>query len=218
MRDLCKFARTGLILAAGLMASIPGMAQRWEFGAGAAGTFYTSKDVSVGSAKATAGFKSGWGASAWLGNDMHKYIGGEIRYMFQQNDLKLESGGKDYSFGARSQTIHYDFLVHAAPRGAKIRPFLAAGAGFRGYEGTGKEVAVQPLNNFAFLTKTSEWVPVVSVGGGIKFMASKRLAFRAEFRDYLSPVPNKVIAAAPGAKLDGWFHNFVGLFGVSVLF
>ena len=218
MLDLRPTARVGIIFAMGLLATVPAIAQRWEFGAGAAGTFYTSKDVSVGSLKATAGFKSGWGASAWLGNDMHNYIGGEIRYMYQQNDLKLEQGGKSYNFGSRSSTIHYDFLLHAAPRGAKIRPFLAVGAGFRGYEGTGKELAVQPLNNFAYLTKTSEWVPVVSVGGGIKFMASKRLAFRAEFRDYLSPVPGKVIAAAPGAKLGGWFHNFVALFGVSVLF
>ena len=218
MLDLSKLARTGLILATGLMASIPGMAQRWEFGAGAAGTFYTTKEVTVASAKAQAGFKNGWGATAWLGNDMHKYIGGEIRYMFQQNDLKLESGGRNYAFGGRSQTIHYDFLIHGAARGARVRPFLAAGAGFRGYEGTGKEVAVQPLNNFAFLTKTTQWVPVVSVGGGIKFMASKRLAFRVEFRDYLSPVPDKVLTAAPGAKLNGWFHNFVALAGVSVLF
>jgi hypothetical protein len=218
MLDMHRIARMGMILAASLMASGSALAQRWEFGAGAAGTFYTAKDVTAGSAKASAGFKSGWGGSAWLGNDMHNYIGGEIRYMYQQNDLKLSSGGRDYAFGGRSQTIHYDFLIHAAPRNARIRPFLAAGAGFRGYEGTGREVAVQPLNNFAFLTKTTQWVPVVSVGGGVKFMASKRLAFRGEFRDYISPVPDKVIAASPGAKLNGWFHNFVALFGVSVLF
>lgn len=218
MRPTPRTTRTGLILAAALVAALPASAQRWEFGAGAAGTFYTSKDVNAASLKAKAGFKSGWGASAWLGNDMHPYIGGEIRYMFQQNDLKLESGGTQYTFGARSQTIHYDFLLHAAPRGSKVRPFVAVGGGFRGYTGTGQEVAVQPLNQFAFLTKTSEWVPVVSVGGGIKFMPAKRLAFRAEFRDYISPVPNNVIAAAPGAKIDGWFHNFVALFGVSVLF
>ncbi len=207
-----------LVLAGLLLAAMPVAAQRWEFGAGAAGTFYTSKDVSVGDLKAKAGFKSGWGASAWLGNDMHNYVGGEIRYMYQQNSLKLSQGGTEYTFGGRSQTIHYDFLLHAAPRNAKVRPFLAVGAGFRGYEGTGTEVPVQPLNRFAFLTKTSEWVPVVSVGGGIKFIPAKRLAFRAEFRDYITPVPNNVIAAAPGAKLDGWFHNFVALFGVSVLF
>lgn len=218
MRHTRRIARMGFILASSLIAVLPALAQRWEFGAGAAGTFYTSKDVTAGSLKANAGFKSGWGASAWLGNDMHPFIGGEIRYMYQKNDLKLESGNTNYAFGGRSQTIHYDFLIHAAPRGSKIRPFIAAGAGFRGYEGTGREVAVQPLNNFAFLTKTTEWVPVVSLGAGIKFMPSKRLAFRGEFRDYLSPVPNNVITAAPGAKLDGWFHNFVALFGVSVLF
>lgn len=218
MRHSRQFARLGLILATGLLAGLPALAQRWEFGAGAAGTFYTSKEVTRGSLTANTGFKSGWGGSAWLGNDMHSFIGGEIRYMYQKNDLKLESGGQSYTFGARSQTIHYDFLIHATPRGSKIRPFIAAGAGFRGYEGTGREVAVQPLNNFAFLTKTKEWVPIVSVGGGIKFLPSKRLAFRAEFRDYISPIPEKVLTVAPGAKLDGWFHNFVALFGVSVLF
>jgi hypothetical protein len=213
MRHSLPLALIGLTLAA-----FPALAQRWEFGAGAAGTFYTSKEVTAGSLKANAGFKNGWGASAWLGNDMHNYIGGEIRYMFQQNDMKLSGNGRDYSFGGRSQTIHYDFLLHAAPRNAKVRPFLAVGAGFRGYEGTGREVAVQPLSNFAFLTKTSQWVPVISVGGGVKFIPARRLAVRAEFRDYVSPVPGNVITAAPGAKLNGWFHNFVALVGVSVLF
>ncbi|WP_080507655.1 outer membrane beta-barrel protein [Bryobacter aggregatus] len=218
MRKSCIHTLRGIILSLGLLAALPAMAQRWEFGAGAAGTFYTSKDVSTSSLKASAGFNNGFGFSAWLGNDMHKYLGGEIRYMYQNNDLKLQQGGTTYTFGSRSNTIHYDFLLHTAPRGSRLRPFVAFGAGFRGYEGTGREVAVQPLNNFAFLTKTKEWVPVVSVGAGIKFMPVKHLALRAEFRDYISPVPTKVIAPAPGAKLDGWFQNFVAQFGVSILF
>lgn len=193
-------------------------AQRWEFGAGAAGTFYTSRNVSAASLKAKAGFDNGWGATAWLGNDMYKYLSGELRYMYQNNALKLEGNGQTYTFGARSQSIHYDFLLHATPRGSKIRPFVAAGAGFRGYEGTGREVAVQPLSNVAFLTKTTEWVPLVSVGGGIKFQAAKHVSFRAEFRDYLTPVPRNLITPAPGVKIDGWYNNFVALFGVSFLF
>lgn len=204
---------TGIFMFAGSAA-----AQRWEFGAGAAGTFYTSKDVSASSLKGSAGFDNGWGATAWLGNDKGKYIGGEIRYMYQNNSLKLESGGTKYTFGGRSNSIHYDFLLHAAPRGSKVRPFVAFGAGFRGYEGNGKEVAVQPLASLAFLTKTTEWVPLVSLGGGIKFQPSKHLSFRAEFRDYLTPVPTRVITPAAGAKLDGWINNFVAMFGVSFLF
>ncbi len=209
------------LLRAALILTVCGsglMAQRWELGAGAAGTFYTSREVSVGSLKANAGFNSGWGASAWVGNDMFKYLGGEIRYMYQKNDLKLEEGGTTYTFGGHTNSIHYDFLLHATPRGSKVRPFVAFGAGMRGYSGTGKEVVVQPLNRFAFLTRTTEWVPLVSLGGGIKFMPAKNIAFRAEFRDYLTPVPDSVITPAPGAKLGGWFNNFVGLFGVSILF
>ncbi len=218
MRTTHRTARLSFVLTSLLALGVPAMAQRWEFGAGAAGTFYTSKDVSTASLKAKAGFNNGWGASAWLGNDMHPFIGGEIRYLYQHNSMKLESGGTRYEFGGRSQTITYDFLLHAAPRGSKIRPFIAGGAGFRGYTGTGTEIPVQPLNAFAYLTKTTQWVPVVDFGGGIKFHPTKRTTFRAEFRDYMSPVPDNVIAAAPGAKLDGWFHNFVALFGVSVLF
>lgn len=201
-----------------LSASSTLLAQRWELGAGAAGTFYNSKEVSVGSLKANAGFKSGWGATGWIGNDISNLVSGEIRYMYQANDLKLESGGTTYTFGAKSHSIHYDFLLHGAPRNAKVRPFVAFGAGMRGYVGTGREVALQPLSNFAFLTKTSEWVPLVSLGAGIKFIPSKRVAFRAEFRDYLSPVPSQVLTAAPGAKISGWYQNFVALFGVSLLF
>jgi hypothetical protein len=205
-------------LALGLTITPPLLAQRWELGAGGAGTFYTSKEVSAGSLKANAGFKSGWGATGWIGNDISNLVSGEIRYMYQANDLKLESGGTTYTFGAKSHSIHYDFLLHAAPRNAKVRPFVAFGAGMRGYTGTGREVALQPLSNFAFLTKTSEWVPLVSLGAGIKFIPSKRLAFRAEFRDYLSPIPSQVITPAPGAKISGWYQNFVALFGVSLLF
>ncbi len=201
------------------LAATPALyAQRWELGAGAAGTFYTSRSVTAGSLKASAGFNSGWGASAWLGNDISNWVGGEIRYMYQENDLKLQEGGTTYNFGGRSNTIHYDFLLYGAPRGKKVRPFVAFGAGMRGYSGTGREIPVQPLSRFAFLTRTSEWVPLVSLGAGIKFIPNKRMAFRAEFRDYLTPVPSQVIAPAPGAKLSGWYNNFVALFGVSVLF
>jgi hypothetical protein len=208
-----------IFLACFSLASAPSLlAQRWEIGAGAAGTFYTSRTVSAGSLKANAGFNSGWGTAAWLGNDINNWVGGEIRYMYQQNELKLQEGGTTYNFGGRTNTIHYDFLLYGAPRGKKVRPFVAFGAGMRGYSGTGREIPVQPLSRFAFLTRTSEWVPLVSLGAGIKFISTKRLAFRAEFRDYLTPVPSEVITPAPGAKISGWYNNFVALFGVSLLF
>lgn len=40
MRHTRRIARMGFILAASLIAVLPALAQRWEFGAGAAGTFY----------------------------------------------------------------------------------------------------------------------------------------------------------------------------------
>jgi hypothetical protein len=192
--------------------------QRYEIGAGAGGSFYTSKSVTAGQVTGNAKFDSGWGATAYVGHNSGRILGGELRYLYQANDSKLSSGSANVTFGARSHTIHYDFLLHAAKPESKVRPFVAFGAGFKGYQGTGTERVVQPLSNLAFLTRTTEWRWVATVGAGVKFKVNNRLGFRAEFKDYISEVPTNVIAPAPGAKLDGIFHNFVALFGLSLLF
>lgn len=211
--------KTSLWRAAALaLLGVSAFGQKFEIGAGAGGSFYTSKTVTAGSVTGQAKLDSGWGATGYVGHNSGRLLGGELRYMYQANDLKLSSGSTNVTFGARSHAIHYDFLVHAASPGSRIRPFVSFGAGLKGYQGTGKEVVVQPLSNLAFLTRTTEWKWLATAGAGIKIKVNDRLGFRAEFKDYISPVPTNVIAPAPNAKLDGIFHNFVALFGLSLLF
>lgn len=203
-----------------LLASAPALfAQKFEVGGGVGASFYTGKDI-AGRNNAAGTFKpaTGWGFTAYLGNNSYDYVGGEFRYTMQKNDLELTSGGTSVKFGARSSAFHYDVLIHTASVRQRVRPFLAFGGGAKLYEGTGKEVVAQPLSNLAFLTKTREIKPLITFGGGIKVKVSDRVLVRAEVKDYFSQVPTSVVAPAPGAQLNGWFHNFVALVGLSLFF
>jgi hypothetical protein len=42
--------------------------------------------------------------------------------------------------------------------------------------------------------------------------------FRAEFRTFMSPFPEKVLATVPGGHASGWLYNFVPLFGFSATY
>jgi hypothetical protein len=191
------------------------LAQKGEVGAGAGGSFYNSRTVSSSGQEASTGFKHGFAAGGWIGQNMYRYLSGEIHYLFEKNDLKLSSGGSDVTFGAQSHAIHYDILIHGAPIGAKVRPFVVVGGGVKGYRGTGTETVIQPLSQFALLTKTTDWKGLLTFGGGIKFVVGPNLFFRIELRDYLTQFPEKVITPAKGASIGGWIHNLVPAAGIS---
>ena len=195
---------------------MPLLAQRWEFGGGGAGSIYGSQAIGGSVANATTGFANNFAISGVLGHNNHNYLGGEIRYTYGRNDLKVTAGGASATFAGDSHAIHYDVLLHFARREAKVRPFVAGGGGIKVYRGVGTEVVAQPLGNIALLTKTQELKPLISVGGGVKFRVSPHVNFRAEFRDYITPFPTKVIAPVGAAKIQGWVQNFVPLIGLTV--
>lgn len=194
------------------------LAQKWEVGAGGGGSFYTSQTFTNPVGQADAKLANGFIVSAWLGNHSGKVLGGELRYDYEQSDLKLSSGGTNVSFGAHTNAIHYDFLLHLASREARVSPFIAGGAGVKVFTGTGKEQAFQPLSNIALLTKTNETKALVSVGAGLKFHLSGAAQFRVEVHDYLTPFPKNVIAPAAGSKVGGWLSDFVAMAGLSLNF
>lgn len=192
--------------------------QRWEMGVGAGGSIYQDKTLTNGSASASAGFESGLSVHAWVGQNMKSHLGGEIRYTYEKNDLKLTSGGTKASFSGASHSIFYDFLFYGNGLKSKIRPYVLAGAGVKIYQGTGKETVTQPLSNVALLTKTTGTEALVAVGGGVKFSVGGRGTFRLEFADYLTPFPKKVITPLSGTKGDGWISNFVPMVGIAYTF
>jgi len=198
-----------LISIAAALTVAPTFAQKYEFGIAGGGSFYDSKTVTNPRGSADAGFNNGFALSVNLGNNMYSHVGGEVRYTYLQNEMKLSSGSSSATFGAQAHAIHYDFLIHATPTEATVRPYVAVGGGIKVYRGTGTEVAVQPLSSIALLTKTNEVQGMLSVGGGVKFRLTDRLMFRADVHDYITPFPKSVITPAQNSTVSGWLNNIV---------
>jgi hypothetical protein len=191
------------------------MAQSWEVGAGAGGGFYTAQDVTSGMGSASAKIQTGLAGSVWLGNTWKGRWSGELRYDYGMGDLSLSSGGTTATFAARTQQFHYDIAWHATSSESRIRPYVAVGAGVKLYQGTGSQVAYQPLSNYALLTQQQDLTPLVSAGAGIKFQMSHHVQLRLDVHDYLTPFPKNVITPNTGAKVGGWLQEFVPMIGIS---
>jgi hypothetical protein len=190
------------------------MGQKWEFGGGVGGGFYTSQDVTSASSSASAKIGSNLAGSLWMANNNHSMSGGELRFDYQLGSLELNGNGSSASFAARSYGIHYDALWYATPNGSRVRPFVAAGVGAKVYVGTGAPQAYQPLSNLAILTHDQDVLPMISAGGGVKMQVGSRVQLRVELHDYITPFPKRVITPNTGAKVGGWMQDFVPSVGI----
>jgi hypothetical protein len=207
----------GLVLA--LLVAGACAAQEWEVGGMASYGFYRNLAATSPVGSATAGFGPGTAFGAVLGYKTNSWLSGEFRYTYRDSQLQLSSGGTEARFNGVAHAIHYDLVMHPRPKhGTKALPFLAVGGGMKLYQGTGHEVAYQPLDNIALLTKTQQAKPMISVGGGVKMVLGPRLVLRAEVRDYLTTFPKDVIAPVPGTKISGWLNDFVPMVGISYIF
>jgi hypothetical protein len=193
-------------------------AQTWEAGGVAGGGFTNNLEVSNSIGSATTGLSNGFAFGAVVGHNLYPRISGELRYTYRFSDLRLSNGGQAATFKGLTHSVHYDILVHSRRRDARMQPFAAAGGGMRLFRGVGAESSYQPLSNFALLTQTQQWVPLVTFGGGIKYAVSPRILLRIEVRDYFSRFPTKVIAPAPGASVSGWLHDLVPMAGLTFVF
>src|SRR5713101_3671048 len=172
MKSISKNAAfIALLLGAGMPAC---WAQKWELGVLGGGGFYNTASVTSPTGQGDVGFKNAVAAGAYLGSNMYKFLGGELRYEYLPGDLKVSSGGTQATFTGEAHAIHYDFLFHFAPTEAKIRPFGAGGGGVKVYRGTSAATVTQPLQRLALLTNTHETKGLGSVGVGIKAQPSKR--------------------------------------------
>jgi hypothetical protein len=195
-----------------------GLAGEWELGVIGGSGFVRNLDVTGARGTASAGLEPGWAAGVIAGQNLYPAVSGELRYILRDSTLRLSSGGTKATLSGLSHVIHYDLLVHPVKRDSKVQPFVAGGVGARVFRGTGSEVAFQPLSGFAVLTKTQEVKPVISVGGGFKYVLSDHLRLRVEFRDYISQFPKQVIAPMGSSNIQGWLHDFTPTAGIAYTF
>lgn len=192
--------------------------REWELGGAAGFGYIRNPTVNNAAGSASLGFDNRLAAGAVLGQDLYQHFGGELRYTFRDGDLLLKSGGQKVNMDGDSHLVHYDVLVHALRRGSRFRPYAAAGGGIRLFRATGREYVNQPFSDFAFLTTTQEVKPLISVGAGVKFSFTDHAVVRFDFREYISPFPEKLFVTAPGAKIRGWLYDSVPLVGLSFVF
>lgn len=194
------------------------LAQKWEFGGGIGGSFYPSRDISNSSTTASAGIRTSIASGVWLGENAHGRWGGEIRYDYQMGDFSLERGATSATLTGQSHALHYDVLWHATKRGSKVRPFLAAGAGIKVYRATGEPGVVQPLSQYALLTKGDELKALLSLGAGVKWQIANSLQLRLEVHDYITPFPKELIAPNVGSTAPGILQNIVPMLAIAYTF
>lgn len=211
-----KFVFTSLFA---LLVGAPGAyAQRGEIGVAVGGSLYRNQTLTNNGQSVTTGLSNGLSGSAWLGQDMYKYVGGEIRFTYERNDYQLSGLGSNLAFSGDAQVVNYDLLVHFTPRKARVRPFVLGGGGVKWYRGTGSESSVQPLSRFALLTHENELKPVVSVGAGVKVAVSQHINLRLEVRDYLTAFPNKIVTPNTNTSGTNMLHNIVPSLGLAYTF
>lgn len=195
-----------------------GQDRGWEVGVAGGFGLVQNTTISNPGGSVTAGIDNRFAAGVVAGQDLYQHLSGELRYTFRDDDLVLKSNGQKANMDGDSHLVHYDLLFHARGRDARIRPYAAAGGGIRFFRGTGREDPNQPFRDFAFITKTSEVKPLISVGGGVKVTLTRHALIRVDFRDYISPFPEELFVTAPGAKIHGWLHDLVPLAGISFVF
>src|SRR5260370_38794420 len=110
MRSISKRAACMALLLGGDLPAC--WAQKWELGVLGGGGVYNSASATSPAGSADVGFKSSAAVGAYLGSDMYKFLGGELRYEYLPGDLKGAGGGAGSPFSGAAAAIRYDFLMH----------------------------------------------------------------------------------------------------------
>jgi len=193
-------------------------AEEWEIGGAVGYSYLRDATITRDGATAKAGLERNAAVSLYASHREWRLLGGDIYYTYRPGDLKLTSGGTTVNFDSVSHLIHYDLTIHPLRGHGRVEPYFGFGGGIRVVQGTGREAAFQPLNNFAVLSRTQEILPLLSLAAGARVRLSKYTAVRFEFRDNITPFPGRVIFVNRQANASNWWHDFTPQVGFGVTF
>ena len=192
-------------------------AQQFEIGALAGGGFLSSAPESH-AASVSAGLAPGPTAGFIFAQNRYARWSGEIRYLFEERDPRITGAGTSTSFSGQTHAVHYDLIFKPRARSTRVQSYFSAGGGLKVFRGTGPEAAYRPLMQYAYLTRATEWKPMVALGAGIKFPLTPRWILRADFQAHVTPFPSRVITPAPGLSMARWLVDLVPTVGLSWVF
>lgn len=210
--------RTKLATALLLATASAAFAQQWQFGGSLGYGWYRGIRVNGPGAEATGGIRNRFTAGFVVTEDLYERISGELRYIYHDGDPYLSLGGRTGNMQGQSHSFTYDTLFHIREREQRIRPFIAAGVGAKYFRATGPAPSAQPAPGVASLVQDTQFRLLVSVGGGVIYRLPNHMLVRADFRDYISPVPRKLFAPAANATARGLLHQFTPMIGFGFWF
>jgi hypothetical protein len=211
-----RFALYTVMFASAL--SYPCLAQEWELGAAGGYGWNANPSIVAPAGSIRSGFASRGAMGVVFGQNMYEHIGGEVRWLYQFGGPELRFQGVQVNATGYSNLITYDVLFHVTNREARIRPFIAGGAGAKIYTGSQLRPVGLPLIASAVLVPCTQVEPAISVGGGLKYRVSRHGVLRLDFRTYMSPLPDRILRPTGLAQVHGWVYNFVPLGGISFVF
>lgn len=193
-------------------------AQNWELGGIAGYGFYHNGSITGASGTQQAGITDRIVAGGVICEDLFEHLSGEARYLYGGGHPFLSMPGFRTEMDGRTHTLTYDALFHLRERAQRLRPYLAAGIGGKGYEATGPGPSQRSAPQTGGLVHTTQWTVVADFGAGVKYRLNKNVVVRVEFRDYLSPLPDQLIVAPRNGSISGILHQFTPLAGLSYSF
>jgi hypothetical protein len=205
-------------IAALAIAAAAASAQSFEIGAAVGSGSYHNATVTAPSGQAQAGMGNAIAPSVVVCDDMYNHVSGEFRYLYQGGQPFVSLGGVKGAMAGKSHTFVYDTLLQVRGRERRIRPYVAIGAGVKGYVTPGPAPSPEPLPKVAALLGKSQWTLVGSVGGGVKVKVREHIVLRFDIRDYVTQFPKQQIAPAAGATLSGLLQQITPMGGVSLVF
>ena len=212
-----RLTRNLLLLA--LAASPFCFSQEWEIGGTGGYAWSINPSISnPNSSSVEAGFPARIAFGAIFAQNMYEHVGGELRYLFRFGGPQLQSQGVTASMTGYSNSITYDLMIHMTSRDVKIRPFVSAGAGIKVYTGTGGFLSGQPLAGFALLRNVNQVEPAIDLGAGVKWKVAKHAQVRAEFRAYMTPLPDEIFRTTGFSRIHGWVYDLTPQLGISYVF
>jgi len=193
-------------------------AQDWEIGAAAGNGMYHNATITAPSGSAQAGIQNDITPSLVVCDNMYNHVSGEFRYLYQAGQPFLSLGSVKGEMPGKSHTFTYDVLIHLLGKQSRIRPYLAVGAGVKGYLAPGPVPSPEPLPKVGLLLANNEWKLVGSGGAGVKVRLGKHIVARFDLRDYITQFPKKMITPASGATASGLLHQITPMGGLGVEF
>jgi opacity protein-like surface antigen len=210
--------RSVFILALELAFTLSPCFAQYEIGGFFGYGWYNNGKIFSSSGTAQAGIRNRFAAGAYLADNKWDYVSGELRYVYQDGHPFLNYNGTRADIQGQSHAITYDLLFHLKSPDHRLRPFVAAGAGVKGFVIAGPEPFPQPFPSVATLNASNQWKFVTDVGGGVKYRIGKNCLVRAEVRDYITTFPSRELTPAPHGTARGVFNQFTPMFGISYVF